>query len=488
MLKKKKTRSLRFKIWGCFIVFTIFIMAALWLLQIVFLNSFYTKTKMNELQKTAETVAASYEAGNLPEASVSQFYGPGITVRIVDAGGNSHDRPNNPGGAPERDEPSVSAVLAKLIQSADGTVSASTSVPHSAGKTLIYGITLSGNSGGNKYLLVSTQINLADSPAALLQEQLIIVMIIALALSVAISMLIASRLAGPIAKITNTASKLAEGNYDIHFENGGYTEIDQLASTLNYATNELSKTNKLQRELIANVSHDLRTPLTMVKMYAELIRDVSGDRADKRSAHTQVIIEESDRLNALITDILDLSKLQSGTSQMNRTEFDLSDKTRVILNRFKALSEHSGYVFEFHCEEDALVYADAPKIEQVIYNLISNAVNYTGDDKKIFIDVVKKEGKVRFAVRDTGLGIPQEELEHIWERYYKSDNSHKREVVGTGLGLSIVKGILEAHDAPFGVSSAIGSTGGGTVGSAIGSTGGGTDGAGSTFWFELSMI
>ncbi|HEX3026915.1 MAG TPA: HAMP domain-containing sensor histidine kinase, partial [Clostridia bacterium] len=228
---------------------------------------------------------------------------------------------------------------------------------------------------------------------------------------------------------------------------------------------ELSKTEELRRELIANISHDLRTPLTMVKMYAELIRDVSGDKPEKRNAHTQVIIEESDRLSSLITEVLDLSKLQSGTAQISRKEFDLAEKSRVILNRFQALSERQGYVFSIDCDSDAWVNADEQKIEQVIYNLVSNAVNYTGEDKKVAIRVKKTGSKVRFSVSDTGKGIPKEECGQIWERYYKAKETHKRAVVGTGLGLSIVKGILDAHNADYGVDSTVGT--------------------GSTFWFEL---
>ncbi|UOO37871.1 HAMP domain-containing histidine kinase [Oscillospiraceae bacterium CM] len=466
--EKGKAGSLRVRIWGYFIVFTAVIMTALWLLQIVFLNSFYTQTKLKELQKAAEDIASADAAGELAVALGGQYFAAGISVRFFDENGMMKYTMNKPAEIPLRDELSVTDFVTRLKNSTDGKQSYIENLPHGNGKLLYYGIILPGQSGAGKYLVVSAQINLDDSPAALLQVQLFIVLAAALALSAVISLLIASRLSRPISNLTKSAEQLAGGDYGVTFEGGSYAEINQLAGALNYATKELSKTNTLQRELIANVSHDLRTPLTMVKMYAELIRDVSGDKPEKRHAHTEVIIEEADRLSALISDILDLSKIQSGAETTVRTTFDLCDKVSVILNRFKALSERDGYVFDCNCTDSCAVCADERQIEQAVYNLIGNAVNYSGDDKKITIRVSTHGGKARFEVQDTGPGIPEAERQHIWERYYRGDKTHKRGIAGTGLGLSIVKGILTAHNAAFGVISDVGS--------------------GSTFWFELDAV
>ena len=469
MLRKIDTRSLKFKVWGYFVLFATVIMVALWLLQIVFLNSFYMGMKSRQIQKIGEAIAAEYGKSDFQDLLYRQSYNNGIVVQIFDQNGDPQLTTGTIGGMnpPNTDSKSVSDLIEKLSQSKNGKVSYTISDPHLHGKVLVYGVVLSKASGGPLYLYVNAQIAPVDSTAAVLQEQLIIVTIIALLLSVVISVLIASRLSRPITRITHSAAGLAKGNYDVKFEGGDYSEINQLAFTLNYATHELSKTDELRRELIANVSHDLRTPLTMVKMYAELIRDVSGEKAEKRNAHTRVIIEESDRLSALISDMLDLSKIESGTLQLNFTEFNLSEKVKAILNRFQALSEKDGYVFNFNCNGNVFVSADAQKIEQVLYNLISNAVNYTGEDKTVTITLKTIGDRVRFEVTDTGPGIPAEEQDQIWERYYKAKTTHKRKAVGTGLGLSIVKGILETHRAAYGVQSTVGK--------------------GSTFWFELGI-
>lgn len=469
MFRKIDTKSLNFKIWGFFVLFATVIMVTLWLLQIVFLNSFYMSMKTRQIQKIGQAIATEYGKSDFQDLLYRQSYNNGIVVQIFDQNGDPQLSTDTIGGMnpPHTDPQSVSTLIEKLSQSKSGNVSYTITDPHVHGKILVYGVVLTKTPSESLYLYVNAQIAPVDSTAAVLQEQLVIVTIIALLLSLVISVLIASRLSRPITKITHSAAELAKGNYGIKFEGGNYTEINQLANTLNYATQELSKTDELRRELIANVSHDLRTPLTMVKMYAELIRDVSGEKAEKRNAHTQVIIEESDRLSALISDMLDLSKIESGTLQLNYTKFDLSEKVKAIINRFQALSEKDGYVFNFNGDGNAFVRADAQKIEQVIYNLISNAVNYTGEDKTVTISLKAIDDRARFEVTDTGPGIPKEEQDQIWERYYKAKTPHKRATVGTGLGLSIVKGILEAHNAAYGVQSTVGK--------------------GSTFWFELGI-
>jgi signal transduction histidine kinase len=468
MFKKIDFKGLKFKMWGYFVFFAAIIMMVLWLLQTVFLQTFYQSMKTAEIKKIGDSIIAEYGKSDFQDSIFKSSYNNGIMIEVLDEYGNPQMQQNtfeniNP---PHTDPQTLLTLFQKISQSKDGKTSYITTDQRVNGKILVYGAKLADTSSGEYYLYINSQIAPVDATTAVLQQMLIIVMIISLLLSLIISLFIASRFAKPITKITKTAAALAAGNYNVKFEEGDYSEINQLASTLNYATTELSKTDELRKELIANISHDLRTPLTMVKMYAELIRDVSGGNPEKRGLHTKVIIEESDRLSALITDMLDLSKLQSGTTTMSPKEFDLGEKSKTILNRFNVLSERDGYILKINCEPDVTVFADEQKIEQVIYNLVSNAVNYTGEDKTVTINIKKAGDAARFEVTDTGHGIPPEEQKQIWERYYKGNKTqHKRAVIGTGIGLSIVKDILEAHKATFGVNSILGK--------------------GSTFWFEL---
>ena len=202
----------------------------------------------------------------------------------------------------------------------------------------------------------------------------------------------------------------------------------------------------------------------MLKAYAEMIRDLSGDNPVKRAEHLQVIIEETDRLTALVNDILDLSKLENGKLKLDRTTFDMEQRLIDITDRYRGLSEVSGYTFELDTDGPAEVCCDAGKIEQVICNLMNNAMNYTGEDKKIFVKMAHTDEGIRISVRDTGQGMDQETISRIFDKYYRSEN-YKREVRGTGLGLSIVKAILRLHDYAFGVDSTVG--------------------VGSVFWFVI---
>ena len=185
--------------------------------------------------------------------------------------------------------------------------------------------------------------------------------------------------------------------------------------------------------------------------------EISGEVKEKRDKHAQVIIDEADRLASLVTDVLDLSKLRSGIQELNVDTLNISVYLREIIERFAYFQDEQGYVLETDIDDNLFADVDELKIGQVLYNLIGNAVNYTGEDKTVYVALKKlDEGSFRFSVRDTGKGIEKEELEAIWDRYYRSSETHKRPVRGTGLGLSIVKAVLVRHDLEFGVESEVG--------------------------------
>ena len=194
----------------------------------------------------------------------------------------------------------------------------------------------------------------------------------------------------------------------------------------------------------------------MIKAYAEMIVDVAGDDKLKRDKSAKVIIEEADRLASLVSDVLDLSKIRSGIQQLDLKPFDLCSYLKEVLEKFDYLTETQGYVFETEIDKGLYTIADQAKIGQVLYNLIGNAVNYTGEDKKVLVRLKKEGSVIHFSVADTGKGIKPEERDEIWNRYYRSSEMHKRPVRGTGLGLSIVKTILERHQFLFGVESEYG--------------------------------
>jgi signal transduction histidine kinase len=237
-----------------------------------------------------------------------------------------------------------------------------------------------------------------------------------------------------------------------------YKESAQLSDSLNYLKEEVKHSDQFQKELLANVSHDFKTPLTMIKAYAMMIKEISGNDPEKRDKHLQVIIDESDRLTGLVNDVLNTSKISAGLEQLNKKVFNLTEFLYGIINKFQYLQETQGYSIMVDIDPNLYTLADEEKIGQVIYNLISNAVNYTGEDKTIYISLKDspQDNRIKFSVRDTGKGISDDEIKNIWDRYYRSKDSHTRPVKGTGLGLNIVKIILKSHSFDFGVKSELG--------------------------------
>ena len=193
----------------------------------------------------------------------------------------------------------------------------------------------------------------------------------------------------------------------------------------------------------------------MIKAYAEMIKDISYKDKDKMNEHLDIIMEESDRLTNLVNDVLELSKVQNNAYMYNYEEYDLVKEIKKIIKRYSVIKETESYNFILELPRKAIIKADKEKINQVIYNLLNNAINYTGKDKVVKIRVVKEEKDYLVEIIDTGKGIKKEELPYIWDKYYKNDKNHQRNVVSTGLGLSIVKQILEQHDYEFGVKSTL---------------------------------
>lgn len=338
--------------------------------------------------------------------------------------------------------------LIKFKQSGEETSFEKILNPINNSVSLLYGI-----KKGNGYIFLFTSLEDIGTTTSLIKNQLIYVTLLAILFSIVIAMFLSRRIAKPISDMTKNAKKLAEGNYNVQFTTTGIREIDELANTLNYLEQEVSKTDEYRRDLMANVSHDLKTPLTMIKAYAEMIRDITLDNKEKTKENLNVIIDETDRLNILVNDILELSKLQNNQETLNIESFDIVELISDILKRYQIIKETENYNLILESPESIIVKADKKRISQVIYNLINNAINYTGDDLTVTIRITESSKDCKVEIIDTGKGIDETDLTNIWNRYYKKEKNHKRNVVGTGLGLSIVKNILEQHNFKYGVSS-----------------------------------
>ena len=307
----------------------------------------------------------------------------------------------------------------------------------------------------NYYIILSAPLELMSSYIDFILSNYTFVSILIIVIAIVASYFLASRITKPILKMKDEATKLAEGNYDVSFkQNDSYSEINALASSLDNATEKLSKVDELRKDLIANVSHDIKTPLTMIKAYAEMIKDISGDDPVKRNEHLDVIINETEYLDKLVIDMLEYSKMQAGYIELTKSNVELAKIVKKILKTLKSLIDEKN-IKVTHKLDDVVVYCDEIKITQVINNFITNAVKYTDKDGKIEITLKDLGEEVRFDVIDNGRGIKEEEIPYIWDRYYKIDKNFSRNVNSFGLGLAIAKAILEAHHAKYGVTSKV---------------------------------
>ncbi len=352
--------------------------------------------------------------------------------------------------------------IVKRLSGGEGTVI------YDSDHKLNYATTISYN--GGSYVLATYSLRLLTESMRVLIIYFTIVGVIVLLVAALISYSISQKLSDGLKNLSTTAVKFSKGDFDVNFANAEYQELADLSDTLNSVRDEVKKSGDFQRELVANVSHDLKTPLTMIKAYASMIREISGDNPEKRDKHLQVIIDEADRLTGLVNDVLSVSKVSSNLDELNYKVFNLTEFLYGIINKFDYLQETQG--FKFMVDIDAQLYtrADEEKIGQVIYNLLGNAVNYTGEDKTVYISLKNsvKDERIRFSVKDTGKGISKEDLPEIWNRYYRVKETHSRPVKGTGLGLNIVKIILQNHSFDFGAES--------------------EPGKGSTFWVDFPSV
>lgn len=484
---KERKIKISWRIFSAFVFFIAFIIALLWLFQVVFLNDIYQFIRNRDIKNAADLLASCYsETEDMTDDITKVSLEKDVCIMMIDAQGGAlynchsvrdcvlHKLSNNKynlmqiyhlaeqnGG--NYFESFETGFELKGFQSSEGIKIQK----EDAQSNVIYIQLVPSTSGEQVAIIVNSTVVPLTSTVKTLNLQLIFITAIMLVLAVLIAFIMSRRISRPIVEINKAAKELSQGNYQVNFSTRGDKEIAELSDTLNYTASELSKTEQFRKDLIANISHDMRTPLTMITGYGEVMRDIPGENTPE---NIQIIIDEANRLSMLVNDALDISKLQSGTMELQPVTFNLTECIRNTINRYQKLIKRNGYRLDFEFDNSSIfVFADEVKLTQVIYNLMTNAINYTGQNKMVIVRQIvdKTRNTVCIEFEDFGEGIPKEQFRNIWDRYYKIDKTHKRGTVGTGLGLSIVRTILELHKARYGVRSTLGK--------------------GSIFWFELPL-
>lgn len=481
----KANKSIRQRLFQYLIGFVVLIVTVLFFVQTVFLEDFYKIIKRSEIQSMAEDILEHSDEDFIEDYLSDTFYRGEMCVHLVDADGNilfSSDRYRDC-SVRRMSQMELAALYASTLEEPDRESASVTVSTRNLGEPQLGGnrgnrlrnapgqeqmMYVKGSDDG-RMVIIESMLSPMKATMSVLRVQLFYATGILILAAGALAMILSKKIAQPIIDINHSAKKLIAGSYDLELSEKAYREIIELNTTMHDTSRELKKADKLQKELIANVSHDLRTPLTMIIGYAEVMRDLPNENTQE---NVQVIIDEAQRLSRLVNDILEISKSSAEIRQLKREPMDLTRLVGDIVERCGKLTEAEGYWFEFEPTEAVMVNGDEGRLSQVIYNLIGNAISHTGDDKKIIIRQeicrTKEKRSVRICVIDTGEGIAPEFLADIWERYYKVDQTHIRSTVGTGLGLSIVKNIITAHNGGYGVDSELGK--------------------GSSFWIELPII
>ncbi len=286
-------------------------------------------------------------------------------------------------------------------------------------------------------------------------------LVIGLVIAVLLSLLLAKTVITPIQQLTRAANKVAGGDFSAKVHTEAKDEIGVLTRTFNSMAGQLEenidslkRSEKMRRDFVANVSHELRTPITSIRSYAETLQEGEGMDSDTQSHFLDVIVNESDRMTKIVQDLLTLSRFDAGSISFDFQSFSFEKSVKDVYSaqRLEAQRRHHEFSLEFKSPMEDIC-GDRARIEQVLINMVSNAVKYTHDGGRIRMTAGQNGREVWCTVRDNGIGIPKEDLEHIFERFYRVDKARSRESGGTGLGLSIAYEIVERHNGRFEVQS-----------------------------------
>lgn len=470
---KLNTRSFGFRLWVYFIFFTALIFTVLWLLQTVFLQSFYNAMIISNTKQTAQEIISKSMQTDIDSIIDRLAHNNSLLVFITDTDGNvlySSDafkdiknRGKNGFGSVERkaDKHSFRSLpdnyenFMQVLNTSDSSEAEyyDESLYVCGGYIDYY------NSDEKAVLYVGATIDPVGASVTVISMLLVWVTILSVIVGLALSWFIAKRFGTPVKRLSVKAKKLGEDDYHTGFKKGFCSELDDLNDTLDKTNAKLIESRNFQMELLADVSHDLRTPLTMIKGYAEMVRDISREDEQQCAEDIAVIIKEADRLTALVNEIMEYSELKtcskeailsgsnkdsavSGASPINKA--DLSAIARKTADNFYSLYKHQGYTIEQNIQDGIFTVGIESRLERAVYNLMDNAVRHTGDSKKVCISLRSANGKALVEVQDFGAGIPESETEHIWDRYYTSRMRQGKGV--SGLGLAIVKQTVELHN------------------------------------------
>ena len=408
----------------------------IWLVQAVFLSDSY----LNQRVKSIDSAVSGFSISAQSDYAALESALNVSLLAINDAGSVVYQSD----GLPMRGQ--LVKRIPELLQAAGGGAELLQSETEQSRNAV-----LARSVEGGTLLVVFSLVDVSEASRVLLQQLWVITGVLLVA-ALVLSLLLSRRFSRPVVAVTNAAKRMAAGDYSVKTPVTTRDEIGQLTQTLNELGDELGKVEELRRELIANVSHELRAPLSIIRGYAETVRDVTWPIEEKRTGQLNAIVEESARLGSLVSDILDYSRLQSGTQSMQQEAFSARDALGELVSRFELAAGQRKVALELRCDSGE-IWFDRGQFAQVVSNLLDNAVRHAREGSRVLVHGEWMDKKLRISVENAGDPIPPEELPKIWDRYHRAPKQGEAGGLGTGLGLAIVKSVLERHGVAYGVQS-----------------------------------
>ena len=438
--KKMKNKSLFTKLISYFLIFTVLILSTMWLFNIVFFKEIYTQKKRELIQNTEKEIS-SYSGRDLVSFLNSVASKTRLGIIIFDENGLVL----YPNYLLELDKEDL-----EFVKSNEDSVDYIKK--HDDREYLVF-LKRYETVNAKLYMKLIDNLDEDGSVKKMLKEELLYISLVAIVLALALSYFLAKKLTKPIKNLSEASKFLGTKSFSVE-EEGGYEEIEELKKSLESANDDLKRTMDFRENIIANVSHDFKTPLSVIKSYAEMIKDITGDNKEKREENLGTIISEADRLNTMINEMLEASKNVSALGELNLEKVSLEAISKEIIDKLNTAENRER--IKLDVSGDTMVMADEKKIRSVIYNYLSNALNYSNEGEDILVRITEEEKGVRYEVIDHGMGIKEEDIKRIWDRYYISSANHELKKYSTGLGLYIAREVLLLHKAEFGVESSYG--------------------------------
>ncbi|WP_427337743.1 ATP-binding protein [Caloranaerobacter sp. DY30410] len=325
----------------------------------------------------------------------------------------------------------------------------------------------------NKVLIIQSSVASIEEGIDIIKDYYIYIAIVSLIIGIILTFILTKIITEPIVRLNKVARKMANLDFSHKYKVVSRDEIGQLGESLNYLSEKLSFTidelnkaneklkkdiekerqlDRMRKEFISNVSHELKTPIALIKGYAEGLKDNVIEDIESKNFYCEVIMDEAEKMSKLVKDLLDLSQLESGHYSLNKEKFDICKLADKVLNKYSPIFKEKNIKVSIQKDNDKIcVNGDKVRLEQVLVNFINNALNHIGAERVLEVTIKQLANKVIVSIYNSGSFIPEDEIDRIWESFYKIDKSRARKYGGTGLGLSIVKNILKLHNSNYGV-------------------------------------